>query len=109
MDQLLGVLILLLVVSPFVERFSNGDLVEASLLTLVLLSGVVAVSSRRRTLVVGILLSVPAIAARWIDQSHPHLWHAWVFGICSLVFLGFVAAQLLLFILRTPRVDSEVI
>ena len=42
--------------APFVEAIKGGDLIVSGLLSLVLLSGVLAVASRGRTLTVALLL-----------------------------------------------------
>src|SRR4051812_47857943 len=57
---LIGLFVLLGTV-PFVDEFAGGLLIESVLITLVLLSAVVAVGGRRRSLVVGILLATPAV------------------------------------------------
>jgi hypothetical protein len=102
-------LTLLLLASPFLEEFKYGDLLEAVLITLMLVSAVAAVSQRGRMLAWGIALVIPALAGKWIN----HFWHdpvsPSVYLISGLVFLIFVVAQFLHFILRAPRVNSEVL
>lgn len=107
--ELLAALILLFIVSPFIEDLPKGDLIESVFMTLVLVSAVLAVGGRRRTLVFSIALLTPALACKWLSQLHPppvppqfHL----VFG---LGFIAFVVANLLRFIMRAPRVDTEVL
>jgi len=56
MVQLLIALALLIFFAPFVEAIKGGDLIVSSLLSLVLLSGVLAVASRGRMLAVALLL-----------------------------------------------------
>ena len=56
MVQLLIALALLIFFAPFVEAIKGGALIVSFLLSLVLLSGVLAVASRRRTLTVALLL-----------------------------------------------------
>ena len=58
--EFLIALVLLFVVSPFVELIPGGNLIEAVLITLVLVMGVLAVGRRRRTLVVAAILALPA-------------------------------------------------
>src|SRR5262245_9217961 len=66
-------LVVLLVVIPFVDQFANGDLIEAALLTLVLLSAVLAVGGRRRTLLAAALLVTPALVGVWGHHLRPDL------------------------------------
>src|SRR6266567_4815826 len=67
MLQLLIALGLLFFFVPFVEEIKGGDLIVSGLLSLVLLAGVLAVASRGRTLIVGLLLAIPAVAGRWLN------------------------------------------
>jgi hypothetical protein len=107
--EFLIALILLIVVSPFVVDIKGGDFVESSLMTLVLASGVLAVGARRRTLVVAIILVTPAILGKWINHVRPDVIPPEIFFVAGLVFAVFIVIQLLRYILRAPRVNSEVI
>jgi hypothetical protein len=71
--ELLIALALLLFFFPFVEEVKGGDLIVSLLLSLVLLSAVLAVASRVRTLIVALLLAIPAIVGRWINHVRPDL------------------------------------
>jgi hypothetical protein len=107
--RFLAALVLLFVASPFLEELKNGQPVETVLATVVLCMGVLAVGGRRQTLVLAIVLVLPALVANW---AH-HLWHE-SFPLeaavaARLVFLAFVIARLLVFILRAPKVNSEVL
>jgi len=68
--ELLIALALLLVFFPFVEEVKGGDLIVSLLLSLVLLSAVLAVSDRKGVLLTALVLAIPAIAGRWIN----HFW-----------------------------------
>jgi len=107
--ELLVVLVVLFVSSPFLEYFKYGRSVDAALMTLVFILSVLAVAGSRRTLIVAVLLATPAVVARWGHHLWPELVQAEVFLGAELVFLGFVAVNLLRFILRAPRVNSEVL
>ena len=107
--KLLVALVLLFVFTPFIEDLPRGDLIEAVLLTLVMVSSVLAVGGRRRILVVALVLVVPAVVGKWINHVRPELLHPAVFLIATVVFFGFVVAHLLHFIVRAPRVDMEVL
>src|SRR5215468_9729293 len=107
--QLLGALVLLLVSAPFVEELKGGGLILSVLFSLVLLAAVVAVADRKRTLVIALVLAVPAITARWLNNFQPHLVHPSVFLVCALLLLAYVIGHLLHFILRAPVVTMEVL
>jgi hypothetical protein len=107
--QLLVALVVLLTCAPFLEELEGGHLILSVLFSLVLLAAVFAVSDRKRTLVIAVVLAVPAITARWISQFRPDLVHPAVFLVCALLLLGFVIGHLLLFILRAPVVNVDVL
>ncbi len=107
--EFLVALVLLFVVTPFVENMRYGNSIEVFLMTLVLVAGVLAVGRSRRTLVWAAFLVVPAVTARWIHHFFPEKDSATVvFLIAGLVYLIFLVVQFLRFILRAPRVNSEV-
>ena len=107
--QLLVALVLLLISAPFVEELEGGHIILSVLFSLVLLAAVVAVANRKRSFVIALVLAIPAITARWINQLQPHLVHPTVFLVCALVLLAFVIGHLLYFILRAPVVTVEVL
>jgi len=107
--QLLIVLALLFLFFPFVEEVKGGDIIVSVLLSLVLISAVLAVASSGRTLVVAVLLMIPAIAGRWINHFRPDLVHPAVFLIAGLVLVAFVVVNLLRFVWRAPSVNIEVL
>jgi ion channel len=101
-------LILNIIVSPFVGEFRGGLLVETALMTLVLLSALLAIGGRLRTLV-GVFLVAPALVGEWLSFWQPSLLFSVVFRGSGLLFIGFVVVQFLRFIVRAPRVDLEVL
>ena len=79
-------------------------------MTLVLLSAVFAVAGRRRRpLVLATVLVTPALAGKWINHYRPDVLPREVFFLTGLLFVVFVVVHLLRFVLRAPRVNSEVL
>ena len=109
MVQLLIALAVLLISAPFVEELEGGHLILSTLFSLVLLAAVFAVANRKRSLTIALVLAIPAIVARWINQLRPDLVHPAVFLVCALVLLAFVIGHLLYFILHAPVVTMEVL
>ncbi len=107
--QFLAAMILMLFAAPFVEELEYGQSINTGLITLVLILGVLAVGRSRRALVVALLLVVPAVLSRWIGHFLPGLLPLVLHSITALAFILFVEYQLLHFILRAPRVNSEVL
>jgi Ion channel len=107
--QLLIVLALLFLFFPFVEEVKGGDLIVSILLSLVLLSAVLAVADRKRVFFIALLLALPAIGGRWINHFQPNLVPPPVFLAAGLMLIAFVVVNLLRFILRAPSVTLEVL
>jgi voltage-gated potassium channel len=107
--ELLVALGLLFFFFPFVEEVKGGDIIVSILLSLVLLSGILAVADRKRVFFIALVLAIPAIAGRWISHLWPSLVPPPVFLIAGLVLIVFVVANLLRFVLRAPSVDVEVL
>ena len=109
MAQFLIALVLLFATEPFVEQFGYGKAIEAVLLTLVLLSAVPAIGGGGRTLIWAIVLVIPAIVGKWANYVSSGRIAPEAGLVPSLVFVLFVVFHLLRFILRAPRVNSEVL
>jgi hypothetical protein len=107
--ELLGSLVVLIVTSPFLEDFAGGDLVEAVLVTMVMVLAVLAVGGRRRVLTLALLLVTPTLVAKWGNHVWPHAVRPEIYLAASAVFFLFVIGHLLRFILRAPRVDANVL
>ena len=107
--ELLIALVLLFVFFPFVEEVKGGDIIVAILLSLVLLSAVLAVADRKGVFFIALVLAIPAIAGRWINHFRPDLVPPPVFLIAGLALIAFVVANLLRFVLRAPSVNTEVL
>ncbi len=107
--ELLIALALLFFFFPFVEEVKGGDLIVSLSLSLVLLSGVLAVSDRKGVLLIALVLAIPAIAGRWINHFRPDLVRPAVFLTAALVLTAFVVVNLLRFVWRAPSVNIEVL
>jgi Ion channel len=107
--ELLIALALLFFFFPFVEEVKEGDVIVSILLSLVLLSAVLAVADRKGVFVIALALAIPAIAGRWINHFRPDLVPPQVFLTAGLVLIAFVVANLLRFVLRAPSVNMEVL
>lgn len=107
--ELLGALITLFAITPFVEDLPGGDLIEVCIMTVVLVSAMLAVGGRRQILVVGTVLLGPTLLGKWLNHTHPHLVPPYFFLGFGLAFIAFVVANLLRFVLRASHVDAEVL
>ncbi|MES2922655.1 MAG: ion channel [Verrucomicrobiota bacterium] len=107
--ELLVTLVLLIMVTPFVEDMKHGSQIEAGMLTLVLISAGLAVGGRRRVMIIASMLLVPTLLAQWTHHLFPHLVSPGAHLVLGMLFIGFVVGHLLRFILRAARVDAEVL
>ena len=105
----LGVLVAFFVTTPFVEELPYGRYIDAALLTLVLMAAVLAVGGRHRTLVVASVLVTPVVVSRWLHHFRLDEGTYRIFIGVFLIFIGFVVFHFLRFILRSPKVNSEVL
>jgi hypothetical protein len=109
MAGFLVALLLFIFATPFLQELPGGDTIEGALLTLVLLTAVPAIGARRRTLIIAVILVIPALLGKWIHHFRPDLVpQALLIGFVML-FVAFVVAHLLRFILRARQVDAEVL
>jgi hypothetical protein len=102
-------LVLLLLVTPFVVELASGKLIEAILLSTVLLTAVPAVGGRRRSLITAILLVTPALICTWLHHVQPAIMPRSVSILPAILFAVYVVGHLLAFIMRAERVNSEVL
>jgi len=109
MLQLLISLALLFFCAPFVEDWKGGSVIEAALMSVALLSGVVAVADHRWTLIIGLALIIPGLTARGMHHFFPDIVSIMWFLSCGLLLIVFVVANLVRFILRADVVDREII
>lgn len=107
--QFLVALVVMLLSVPYLTGSVAGRLIEAVLMTLVLLSAVVAVGGRRRSLVTGILLVTPALISHWLGHFRPDLVEREITQVTAMLFIGFVIIRLLHFVLTARQVNSEVL
>jgi voltage-gated potassium channel len=107
--QLLIALAVLFFFFPFAEDIGPGPYIESILLSLVLISAVLAVAGSPRTLVIALFLGIPTLAARWISHFRPDLVPPEAFLVGGLLLIIFVVGNLLRFVLRAPSVDVDVL
>ncbi len=102
-------LLLMMVVSPFLELSRCGSPLEAMLITLVFLSALLAIGAGRKTLVCITALTGLVVMGKWLHYYQPGLVNPAFYQGIGIFIIGYTAYRLLLFISRSPRVDSEVL
>jgi hypothetical protein len=109
MLALLIALALLFLSFPLVEEVKGGDILVSVLLSLVLLAAILAVATRRRTLIIATLLAIPAVGGRWLNHLRPDLVPKEIFLVAGFVLIAYVVGHLLRFVLRAPSVNIDVL
>lgn len=104
---LLAALGLLFLLTPFLQALPRGDLLEAVLLSLIMIFGVLALDAQGWTLAVALLLVFPALTAKWLSYVQPGLGSSLLFLILSTVFFILVVVHLLRRHLQARRVDTN--
>jgi hypothetical protein len=107
--KLLVALVLLIVMTPFFEEFPQGDLIEALMITLVLVAAVIAVGGKRSVLIAATVLLVPAIMGKWLSYAYPETFHPSFFLGFGIAFMGLVVFKLLGYVLRSIQIDTDVL
>lgn len=109
MASFLTGLVLLFIAAPFAEMARFGRILESVMLTLVLISAVLAVGRRRPVLWLAIFMVTPTVAGRWLNHFWPDTVSPVWFLSCILIFILFILFQLMRFILVAPRVNGDII
>jgi voltage-gated potassium channel len=108
-DFFLGALVVLFVAAPFIQRLEGGARIGAALVSLILAAAVLAVGGGKRKLAVAAALASPVLVALFLYEERPQGEHLVFLVASSSIFIAFIASQFLRFILRSPRVTSEVL
>ncbi len=108
-----GVLFVALLVTLAVPPLtSSGPLIKllfSITITAVLLSGLFAVSAEKKTFYVGLALVIPAVAARWVARLTMDTGLDAIGGALSMLFMFYLAWNILVYIIRARRVDANII
>lgn len=107
--ELLLAITAMFVLFPFVEHLRSGALIESILLTIVLISAVVAVASQKRVLIVALILALPTLLARWVHHFRPDLLPPEIFLVGGIALVVLVIANLLRFVMTASSVTTEVL
>ena len=103
-------LVVFILASPLVVELDYGQVIEAVMLTIVLISAVVAVFPERWiTRLAAVVLVLPAVTGRWVHHYRPELMPVAVYLGAGMVFLVFVLFHYFRYILRAPTVNFTVL
>ncbi|MFM7815779.1 MAG: potassium channel family protein, partial [Verrucomicrobiota bacterium] len=105
----LAAIAVLFVVTPVIEMLPDGHWLASIIVTLSLVAAVFAVGgSRIHNLTAGILVT-PVVIGWWLQHHRSDGFPFLLFGATLLIFISYVIARFILFILKSPKVNSEVL
>jgi hypothetical protein len=107
--EYLVALVVFILASPLVVELEYGKYIEAGMLTVVLVSAVVAVSERWITRLTAVVLVSPAVVGRWVHHYRPELMPVAAYLGAGMIFLVFVLFHYFRYILRAPTVNFTVL
>jgi hypothetical protein len=107
--ELLIAIAALFISMPFIEPLDSGPIIESTLVTIVFVSGVVAIADRRRTVIVAVILAVPAVIGRWLHDYRPDVVPPELFLVAAILLILFVIVNLLRFVLIASSVNTQVL
>ena len=107
--ELLLAITAMFVLLPFVEQLQSGALIESILLSIVLISAVLAVAGEKRVLIVALILALPTLLARWVHHFRPDLLPPEIFLVGGIALVVLVIASLLRFVMTASSVTTDVL
>lgn len=109
MAWFLGSLLLQFCAMPLTRALPGGQVVATVMFTCTCVLGILAIGGRHHLMAIAVLLTSPTIIARWVAHYHSHPVLELLSASTGILFTAFMILQLLRFIIRSPRVNSEVI
>ena len=107
--ELLIAIAALFISMPFIGPRHAGPIIESTLMTIVLISGVLAIADRRRTVIVAVILAAPAVIGRWLHDYRPDIVPPELFLVAAILLILFVIVNLLRFVLTASSVSIEIL
>ena len=102
-------LLTMILVTPLVQGFVGIHIVWNIFLSAILLSGVHAVSGRRRNVYIASLLALPMLVSVWSEYFVENKYVVIVGTLCGVVFFAYMIVNILLFIYKQDEVTRDLI
>jgi voltage-gated potassium channel len=109
MRQLLGAVMMLIIGVPLFQNTFFAEKVQVSLFVLVYLLAVLAIGAERHRLIQGLIFLVPAIVCKLASEIDPTIFPPTAAHALAFLLLAYVVANLLIYVVRSPKVDIEVL
>ncbi len=99
----------LFIVTPWIEMLPDGHWIVSSVVTVSLVAAVFAVGGSWFHNLTAIILVTPVVIGWWLQHHRSDGFPFVLFGATLLAFISYAIARFILFILKSPRVNSEVL
>ncbi len=112
LDRFLFLLIsilLLFVLRPFMEGFIGMRLFMDAFVTFILISGVYAVSEKKKVFIVALILALPAFVGSWSVHFMENSYAQVVAKVSGGLFFAFTAISLMSYLVKAKRITSDII
>jgi hypothetical protein len=110
-DRSLTVLLVLLVgnifVLPLAQFATWGRVAARTVLSLIIISGLIATLANRRIVLLAIVLTLGSLFVGWENVERPNLYLELLNGLYSLLFLGFLVALIMRQVFRPGPITSR--
>ena len=102
-------LLTLILVTPLVQEFVGIRMLWNIFLTAILLSGVHAISEKKRNVYIASLLALPMLVSVWSEYFVENNYVMVVGTVCGVAFFAYMIVNILLFIYRQDKVTRDLI
>ncbi len=102
-------LLTMILVTPLVQGFVGIHIVWNIFISAILLSGVHAISGRRRNVYIASLLALPMLVSIWSEYFVENKYVVTVGTLCGVVFFAYMIVNILLFIYKQDEVTRDLI
>ena len=107
--NLLVVIVIMMILSPFTARAPYLRMLSNIVFTLVLLSVVYTVKQNKKIFIAGLVLGIPWVLAAWMHLLNPVAVDPAILALTSIVFDGYIIFVLLRHIIRTNEITADII
>lgn len=107
--RLLVALVVMFLCTPFLDNLPQSELIENVLLSIVMIAAVRAVGAAHHAQWVALAMVVPALGFKWWGHFLPNPTVSALHLLTGLLYLSYVVWHLVIYVLRAPRVDGNVL
>ena len=106
---LLIAMLLYFILRPFLEGFVRIQLLMSIFLSIILLSGIYAISQKKHILIIALFLGIPLLLIQWAKNILDISRFILIGDIFGILFFGFSSAIILAYLFREKEITGDVI